>query len=423
MGKLKIAIIGAGVRGTHVYAPYILENTSLCEIVAVAETKKGRRDLFSKKYNIKEELIFESAEGFFKEDKISDAVIISTNDDRHYNLTKLALEKGYNVLLETPMANSLDGLVNLKEISKIHDDKVFMICNSYRYTVFFNKLKEIIESKELGNLVNIEYNNSIGYTNYIHKYVRGNWRNSSDTSPLILSESCHDMDILLYLTGKKCKKISSFGNLKHFNSNSFRLSLSENCYLCSEEEFCPYSCKKSYLENESIYNHAVHIKPTKENLDTILKEGPYGRCVYRCDNNVVDNMVCIMEFDNNITATFNLSAFTKDHNRNIRLMFTNGEVAGSFNEGEIKIKKFLEKQERILKLENNSSGTLNVLNKFINSIKENINLEKNVKESFDSNVLAFAAEYSRVSEEVVYVEEFLKGAIDMTKEIENTLAY
>ena len=180
MKKVTIAIIGAGVRGTHVYAPYILENTNLCEIAAVAETKKGRRDLFSKKYNIKEELVFESAENFFKEEKISDAVIISTNDDRHYSLAKLALDKGYNVLLETPMANSLDGLINLKEISKIHDDKVFMICNSYRYTVFFNKLKEKIESwyasyKETNTLKDIEVkdleNIDLEITDFFDKYI------------------------------------------------------------------------------------------------------------------------------------------------------------------------------------------------------------------------------------------------------------
>ncbi|MDU2197965.1 MAG: Gfo/Idh/MocA family oxidoreductase, partial [Peptostreptococcaceae bacterium] len=323
MDKVKFAVIGAGVRGTYAYAPYILEKSDLCEIVAVAETKKGRRDLFSQIYNLKEEFVFESAEKFFEYEKIADAVIITTNDDRHYNYAKSALEKGYHVLLEKPMANSLDGLVHLEELSEKYNDKVLMICYVLRYTQFFNKLKEIIDSKELGELVSIQHNENIGYWHFAHSYVRGNWRNSSDTSPIILTEGCHDMDILLYLTGSKCRKIASFGKLKHFNSDSFKLTMSENCYRCSEEEDCPYSCKKIYLENTRLLNNAVHINPTKENLDNILKEGPYGRCVYRCDNNVIDNMVNIIEFENDVTATFNLSAFTKECNRTIKLMFTN----------------------------------------------------------------------------------------------------
>lgn len=427
MNKVKVAVIGAGVRGTYAYAPYILENPHLCEIVAVAETKKGRRDLFSQRYNLKDGSVFESAERFFESEKIADAVIITTSDDRHYNYAKLALEKGYHVLLEKPMANSLDGLVHLKELSEIYNDKILMTCYVLRYTEFFKKLKDIIDSKELGELVSIQHNENIGYWHFVHSYVRGNWRNSSDTSPIILTESCHDMDILLYLTGSQCRKVASFGKLKHFNSDSFKLTMSENCYRCSEEEHCPYSCKKIYLENTRILNNAVHINPTKENLDNILKEGPYGRCVYRCDNNVVDNMVSIIEFENDVTATFNLSAFTKECNRTIKLMFTNGEVGGSFKDNEIRIKKFGQDKEELINTYKDdlsqNEGNINLIKSFIRLVSEdNINKDgNNIKEAIESHVMAFAAEYSRVSEEVVHIDEFFENAIRMTNEIESTL--
>ena len=427
MKKVKVAVLGAGVRGTYAYAPYILEKSDLCEIVAVAETKKGRRDLFSQIYNLKEEFVFESAEKFFEYEKIADAVIITTNDDRHYNYAKSALEKGYHVLLEKPMANSLDGLVHLEELSEKYNDKILMTCYVLRHTQFFNKLKEIIDSKELGELVSIQHNENIGYWHFAHSYVRGNWRNSSDTSPIILTEGCHDMDILLYLTGSKCRKIASFGKLKHFNSDSFKLTMSENCYHCSEEKHCPYSCKKIYLENTRLLNNAVHINPTKENLDNILKEGPYGRCVYRCDNNVVDNMVNIIEFENDVTATFNLSAFTKECNRTIKLMFTNGEVGGSFKDNEIRIKKFGQEEEELINIYSNNlsynEGNINLIKNFIKLVSEdNINQDRNnIKEAIESHVMAFAAEYSRVSEEVVYIDKFFENAIKMTNEIESTL--
>lgn len=425
MNKVKVAVIGAGVRGTYAYAPYILETPNICEIVAVAESKKGRRDLFSKKYNIKEEFVFESAKKFFEHEKIADAVIITTNDDRHYNHAKLALEKGYHVLLEKPIANSLDRLVHLEELLEKYNDKIFMVCYTLRYTKFFNKLKEIIDSKELGKLVSIQYNENIGYHNFTHSYVRGNWRNSSDTGPIILTEGCYGIDILLYLIGDRCRKIASFGKLNHFNIDSFKSTMSENCYSCSEE-YCSYSCKKIYLENDSILNNSVHINPTKENLNNILKKGPYGRCVYRCDNNVIDNMVNIIEFENNVTATFNLYAFTKECNITTKLIFTNGEVDGSFKDNEIKIKKFNQEEVLINTYNNNlgqNEGNINLIKSFINSVSEgNINYYRNnIKEAIDSNVIAFAAEYSRVSGEVVYINEFFENAINMTNEIENIL--
>ncbi len=424
MKKVKVAVVGAGVRGTYAYAPYIFENQEVCEIVAVAEPKKGRRDLFSKKYNLKEENVFESAEELFEKEKIADAIIIATNDERHFNLAKLALEKGYHVLLEKPMANSLDGLVHIKELAEKYTDKVFMTCHVLRYTEFFKKLKEIIDSKELGDLVSIQHNENVGYFHFAHSYVRGNWRNSSDTGPLMLTKSCHDLDILLYLTGSKCRKIASFGNLKHFNSDNFKLTMGESCYRCSEEENCPYSCKKIYLENERMMNNAVHINPTKENLDTILKKGPYGRCVYRCDNNVVDNMVSIIEFENDVTATFNLSAFTKECTRTIKLMFTHGEVGGNFKDNEIRIKKFGDIKEEVLKLGKNDlshgGGDKNLIKHFIDLII-NEETDNSINESIESHIMAFASEYSRVSEQIIYIDEFLSDAIDMTNEIEDTL--
>lgn len=426
MRKVKVVVIGAGLRGTYAYTLYIYENIDICEIVGVVEPKKSRRDLFSQIYNIEEKYIFENIEEFFKCDKIADAVIITTNDDRHYEIAKLALEKGYNILLEKPMANSLDGLVHINELCEKYQDKVFMVCHVLRYTPFFSKLKEIVESKKLGELISVQHNENIGYWHFAHSYTRGNWRNSSDTSPLILSKSCHDMDILLYLVGSNCKKISSFGSLKHFNKENFKENMSENCYDCKVEATCPYSAKKIYIENERDINKAVHINPTKANLVDILKKGPYGRCVYKCDNNVVDNMVSILEFENGVTATFNLSAFTKECDRTIKLMFSHGEVGGSLMNNEIRIKKFGKNEETIINpcnaTNDHGGGDIRLIEDFIKVVANNtIQVKTTAKESIQSHIMAFAAEYSRVSEEVVYIDDFFENAINMTNEIEATL--
>ena len=427
MEKVKVAVIGAGNRGTYAYAPYIYENSDVCEIVAVAEPKKGRRELFTQKYNLDSKNVFETLEDFFKHDKMADAVIIATNDDRHYDVAKLALEKGYHVLLEKPLSNSLDGLVHIDDLCDKYKDKIFMICHVLRYSPFYNKLKEIVESKKLGELVSIQYNENIGYWHFAHSFTRGNWRNSNETSPLILAKSCHDMDILLYLVGSRCKKISAFGSLKHLNNQNASGEMAQNCLQCLVEKKCPYSAKRIYLEKDRSINRAVHINPTEENLLNILKTSPYGRCVYRCDNNVVDNMVNILQFENGVTATFNLCAFTKENGRTIKLMFSHGEVGGDLNKNEIRIKEFGKNEEIVMNPSNQQNMVeeydRNLIAEFIKLVS-NKELEKGrvaAKEAIQSHVMAFAAEYSRVSDEVVYIEEFFDSAKQMTKEIEETI--
>ncbi|MEF9992243.1 MAG: Gfo/Idh/MocA family oxidoreductase [Romboutsia sp.] len=427
MDKIKVVIIGAGLRGANTYGKYLEKYPDICEIIGVVEPKKERRDLFKQRYNIEDKYVFEKLEDFFKYEKIADAVIIANNDDGHYEPTKIALEKGYHILLEKPMANTLDKIIHLDELCDEYKDRVFMVSHVLRYTPFFNKLKEIVQSKELGDLISIQHNENIGYWHFAHSFTRGNWRNSSDTSPLILAKSCHDMDILLYLAGSKCKKVSAFGELSYFKGDNFKEEMGENCFSCKVEENCPYSAKKIYLNNKRDINYAVHMNPTEENLNEILQKGPYGRCVYKCDNNVVDNMVSILQFENNITATFNLSAFTKDCNRTIKLMFSHGEVGGSLMENTIRIKVFGKDEDTVINIDTDASGhgggDATLLKDFLYAIKENSldRVKSSAKNSVDSHIMAFAAEYARISDEVVYIDEFFENAIDTTNQIENTI--
>lgn len=424
MRKVKVAVLGAGRRGMEAYTPYLLDNPHLGEVVAVAEPNKSKQEKFKEMYNISDENIFDNYIDLLDREKLADAVIISTNDDMHYEPCKLALEKGYHVLLEKPMSNSLDEIIKLDSLAKKYNNQTFMVCHVLRYTPFFTKLKEIIDSKELGELVTIQHNENIGYWHFAHSFTRGNWRNSNDTSPLILAKSCHDMDILLWLANSKCKKIASFGNLVHMKSSNFKEGMGERCYDCSVEHQCPYSAKRLYIDEDRSIKKSVHINPTVENLEQALKKGPYGRCVYKCDNNVVDNMVSIIEFENKVTATFNLSAFTKECDRTIKLMFTHGEVGGSMENSEIRVKKFGSSDEKIIKLakglKGHGGGDMEIIKDFINLVGDNSGEAKtSASKSTESHIMAFAAEYSRISGNVINIDEFYNEALKTTELLEN----
>ena len=396
MKKISVAVIGAGVRGTNAYAPYLLENPSLGQVVAVAEPNEEKRNNFKNRYNIKEENTFYSYNDLLSKDKLADALIIATNDEQHYEPAQMALKKGYHILLEKPMSNKLEEVIKLGELAKKYPDQVFMICHVLRYTPFFSELKKLVDSKELGELVNIQHNENIGYYHYAHSYIRGNWKNSNETSPLVLAKSCHDMDILLWLTGKRCKYISSFGSLSHMIEENFQDNL-----------------LKAYL-------YAVDSNPTNENLKKAITAGPYGKCVYKCDNNVADHMVSILEFENNITVTFNLSAFTNDCSRTTKLMFTHGEVGGNSLKNVIEVHNFGERNHMIIHPKivksGHGGGDFKLMDDFIKSVNNReAHIKTSVIDSVESHVMAFAAEYSRLNHEVVDINKFLRNELEKLK--------
>ena len=422
MGKIKLAIIGTGLRGAYTYAPLIEKYKDKCEIVAFVENKKGRRDLFLEKYPIDENMVFDNLNDFIAHDKLADAVIISHYDLLHYDTAQVLLVKGYDVLVETPASNSLDGLVHLKEFCVENKDRLFMVAYNNRYSNFYNKLKEITQNKDLGSLINISYNVDVGYKTFVHNYVRGNWRITSDTGAIMLTNSCQDIDIMINLSGGKCKKVSCFSDLRAFNWDNFNTKMSQNCFRCGEEESCPFSAKKLYLKENNFINNSIHIRPTKENLESILKEGPYGKCVFYCDNDVADNLTSIFKFDNKVTSNFNINAFTKESDKKIRLFFKEGEVEASFKQKEIKIKSFLNTDEKIIKIDQENTDEKLFVD-FIDRVK-NKNYKScisDVGSVIESHVATFAAEFANVSETVVDVKSFFDDAVEMTRQIEKMM--
>ncbi|WP_307994357.1 Gfo/Idh/MocA family oxidoreductase [uncultured Intestinibacter sp.] len=422
MEKVKLAIIGTGLRGAYTYAPLIAKYKDKCEIVAFVENKKGRRDLFLEKYPVDKDMVFDNLNDFIAHDKLADAVIISHYDLLHYDTAQVLLVKGYDVLVETPVANSLDELVHLKEYSLKNKDRLFMVAYNNRYSSFYTKLKEIVDDKKLGDLINISYNVDIGYQNFVHNYVRGNWRITSDTATIMLTNSCQDIDMMINLSKGKCQKVSCFSDLRIFNWENFNTKMSENCFRCGEEELCPFSAKKIYLQEDKLINNSVHINPTKDNLEAILKQGPYGKCVFYCDNDVCDNLTSIFKFDNKVTSNFNINAFTKESDKKIRLFFKEGEVEASFKQKEIKIKSFLNTDEKIIKLDQENTDEKLFLD-FIDRVK-NKNYKScisDVGSVIESHVATFAAEFANVSETVVDVKSFFDDAVEMTRQIEKMM--
>lgn len=411
MRKVKIALIGAGDRGKDRYGAYGLQFSDKVEFVAVAEPNELRRNEFVQEHNISAENIFTTWEELLSKEKLADGIIIATQDDMHYEPTKQALQKGYDVLLEKPMSNDLNETVQLGELAKQYDN-TFMICHVLRYTPFFSKIKEVIDSGIIGDVMTVQHNENIAYYHMAHSFVRGNWRNSDESSPIILAKSCHDMDIISWLVGERCTKISSFGHLSHFTESNHPENASDRCLVCAVEPDCPYSAKKLYYANLGNWPTSVVTDiQTEESLTKALNEGPYGRCVYKCDNNVCDHQVSILEFEKGITATFNLSAFTEKQNRTLKIMGTKGEIRGIDTENKIEVRIFASNEYQLIEPNllagGHGGGDTGIMNDFVDLLNgKSGKALTSADVSVESHIMAFAAEHSRLTGKSVEIKKF-----------------
>ena len=340
---ITFAIAGFGDRGST-YASMQKLFPDRMKVVAVADINPEKVQKAKELYDIKDELCFTSAEEMLAQDKLADVMVVSTMDRQHVNHAIPALEKGYNILMEKPISPDLQECKRIIEVAKHCPGKI-IVCHVLRYTTFYNTLKSILDSKKIGDVVSVCANENVGYWHQAHSFVRGNWRNSGTSSAMILQKCCHDMDILLWLTGKRCKTVSSFGSLTWFKPENAPEGATERCLDCPHKDDCLYSAPKFYLgrydagERDWPLNVLCQ-EPTREGLEEALRVVPYGRCVYHCDNNVVDHQVVNLLLEGGATISFTRCAFTAQGGREIHLMGTKGDIYGDLARRTIEIHPF-----------------------------------------------------------------------------------
>ena len=274
----------------------------------MAEPIPYRRERMARAFNIPEKHQFVTWEHVFEIPKFADALIISTPDDLHYGPAMAGLEMGYQLLLEKVIAQTWEECRDILELTE-NKEAIVAVCHVLRYNPYFRKLKEMVDGAALGKVVSVQHLEPVERIHMSHSFVRGNWGNSKKSNPMILSKSCHDTDILRWIIGKPGRKVSSFGSLSLFRQEMAPAGSAERCTGgCAVERDCPYSARKIYLEKRSWLQH---LNLEEVNEQTILREldkGPYGRCVYRCDNDVVDHQISNYEFEEGITAAFSMES-------------------------------------------------------------------------------------------------------------------
>jgi len=416
MKQVSVIIIGAGSRGTG-YSKIISENPQLAKVIAIAEPRRSYRQGVVNLHHIPLGNIAEDWVTLGKRPKFADVVIIATQDHMHLEPTLVFAKKGYHILLEKPMATDTEGCIAIA--NAVMDNDVFLaLGHVLRYTQFTRKMKEIVDSGVIGDIVNIQRIEPLGYWHQAHSYVRGNWRREDESTPMLLAKCSHDIDWISHIIGERCKAVHSFGTLKHFRKENKPADASERCLDCNHEPKCPYSAKKIYigrLEKGTTDWPLNVLTPlvTKETIITALQDGPYGQCVYECDNDVVDNQVVNMQFEGGATASLTMVAFTEANTRQTRIFGTKGELMG---DGSV-IRHFDFLTDTWNEIDTRApdstiigghgGGDQGLTLRFLRAIAENNSnyILSNAEASLESHLIVFAAEVSRNENRVVKMNE------------------
>lgn len=335
---VRIAMIGAGNRARK-YLEYILSNPGEARLVAVVDPNELRRDEIAQKCNLPADRQYAAAEEFFAQGHIADAVIIVSPDNCHYAQSVAAINAGYHILLEKPVAQSVEEARDIAR--RAHQAGVVVnVCYVLHFHPYFIKLRELVNSGRYGRLVSVSHRAPVGIDRASHVYVRSMWGRKEKSGPLFTSKCCHDLDYLLWLTGAHCVRLGSYGTLRWFKEENAPAGSAARCVDCKVEESCPYSAVDLYKRRKDWISN-FDIKPGEtldDAIDRELHDGPYGRCIYRCDNNVTDRQTVTMELDNGVIVDMTLDVFTTRNNRVTTLLMTGAEIEG--DESTIRVTTF-----------------------------------------------------------------------------------
>ncbi|XP_063396328.1 putative oxidoreductase YteT isoform X1 [Mytilus trossulus] len=416
-------VIGAGCRGSG-YASYALCDRHPFKVIGVAEPRDDFRNKFVDKYKIPTENIFKDWKDAAQKEKIADCVIVCTQDKLHKDPAVAFAKLKYHILLEKPMAPTEEECREIVKTCK-SEGVLLQVCHVLRYSPWAMKIKEIIDSGRIGDVVNIQHLEPVGHWHFAHSYVRGNWHKESDSSSSLLAKCCHDLDLINYWMGSKnrCEKISSFGKLSHFSKDNKPKGAASRCLDCPSaiERVCPYSAKKVYLEKIA-YGHKgwplsiLHSSPDIENITEQLKTGPYGKCVYDCDNDVMSNQVVNMQFKNGATANMTMIAFTEATcDRKVTVFGTKGELqchgAGhslvlyDFTRGD---HDRIDTTAKMMKgLSGHGGADFYCMDSFVEAVVQNDpeKIRTGPDETLYSHMLVFAAEKARKENKVVSMSQ------------------
>lgn len=424
MKQLTLALMGGGDRGSS-YLKFLDVEPDKFKLVALAEPIKEKREYLAEKYNVPEDMCFESWEALLELPRLADIAMICTQDKMHFAPAMKAIEKKYDILLEKPIAPTPQECYKISEIASKNGVKV-LVCHVLRYTPFYKAVKKFIDEGNLGEIMNVVHAEGVGNVHMSHSFVRGNWRREDESAPMILAKCCHDTDLFQWLIGKECTKVQSVGTLSYFTEKNKPEGAPKRCLDgCPHKDTCFYYAPDLYKIDTAEVGHfraivAKKFNPTDEEVDEILKTSPYGRCVYQCDNDVVDHQIVNAQFGEDKLFTLTMSGFNKG-GRNSTIMGTKGELYLNMEEQSMEFYDFATRKttnvfnpDTVIDFTiagghgGGDAGIMQDLYEYIANDNPSDSIS-DISVSCMSHLICFAAEEARKKNVTIDMEEYIKS--------------
>jgi predicted dehydrogenase len=467
-------LFGAGARGAEAYGPYSLEHPDEIQFVAVAEPRRSRREQFAAQHSIPEDRCFETWQQALESRIPADVVVNCTQDQMHAESSIPALQAGYDMLLEKPIAHSLEDAIRIVLAAEAAG-RYLQICHVLRFTDFFTNIKSLLDENRLGQVITISHRENVAAWHMAHSFVRGNWRREELSSPMILAKCCHDLDLLTWFTGEAPLSLSSFGSLRHFKTENAPPGAPERCTDgCPAEDSCPFYAPAIYidlvpfkyalsqskiplyriiggqsLKYPSVVNSIGNLIPPLRELTEYtgwprsvvsddpgneaalmdeLRQGSYGRCVYHCDNDVVDQQVVTMQFPSGISASLTMHGHSHEEGRTLRIDGSQASLLAkfSFHRSFIEIHDHRSMAVEVINFPStveqtgHGGGDFGIMRDFVRSIRDRNNASLSARESLESHFMAFAAEQSRLEGININMTDFRNQSESNLGNIPNT---
>jgi len=413
--SIEIALIGAGVRGVEVYGELIRRHPLGARLVAVADLERGRAERAAQTLG-GGITAFDSGASLLSAPRLADAVIIASPDRTHADLAVRAIERGYHVLLEKPIGISEREVKAVAAAAAAAPEVTVTVAHVLRYTAFFRALKRLLVEGRIGRLVGIQHTENVAYWHFAHSFVRGNWRRADQAAPVILAKACHDLDLMRWFADAPAVAVGSMGGLRWFRADNAPAGAPARCTDdCPVERTCAYSAVRFYGERQAGNTgwpvSALGPDTSPDGVRRALREGPYGRCVYRCDNDVADHQVATIEFANGVVGTLVVAALTALNTRTVKLVGGHGELRGHMEKNEIEVHDFATGEVETLQLAHaeggHSGGDQGLVDDFLHRLDQSragqpvAAAATSLAESIDSHLMALAAERARLERAVV----------------------
>jgi len=425
-------VIGAGARGADAYVPLLLERPELGRIVAVAEADPQRRHAFAERHGLPAEACFESDRALLAQPRLADFALVATQDAHHFEPALAALEAGYHVLLEKPMATREDECERLVAAAERHG-RVLQICHVLRCAPLYRAIKAVLDSGEIGRVVTIQHSENVSYWHYAHSYCRGAWRNRTQSSPMILAKSCHDLDLLHWLAGAPPERLSSFERETLLCAANAPENAPERCIDgCEHASTCPYDAVAMYRDMTPLLLDVgrrtaaltdavpqtpgappvasgwpgwpvsvITGDPSPEGVLRALRETRYGLCAYRVgDNDQPSSQTVNVRFRSGVNASFTMHSTSYREGRETRIDGTRGSLVAGFYNVEQWLRVFDHKSGSVRAVDLQSAAGLHggadplLFEGFLEAVRGDAASSATAAEALWSHRMAFAADRS-----------------------------